>query len=655
MMKWAVALLAAALACGGARAPSFDSAGDDTADAGASLFANADFAAAASADEAWLQSHPGDTHAELRLAAVRLYENRVEAAEPLLLAVISKEPQNTRATRLLAELNRRQEEARRHATVSGESARVPFVTSSPLPVVRAIANGRPANFLIDTGADVILEPAFAGSIGIHPYGQSIGTFAGGKHAPVRSGMLHSLSLGAATANDVPVHVLPTHVEALFPSLKIDGIVGTTYFERFLVTIDYPDNQLILRPRTPQVSAAFQTSAATAGSTIVPFYLAGDHFVFARAQVNHAHQGTGTGGAGAVVDIPLRADRVAVGSAVQHDVLGLYTPQGSPLDSLPFAAWGIISNDFLRNYSYTVDFDAMRIVLAPPLSPPTALKASSVEGPPSSASQIFDESFAKLQSYPVPPYAIWTATWHIRNRPMGYYTGESSSVETHRYAVRLADGMENVSDPSTNGKLPPALIVPEFLGPFAWRLRASVHLAPAGNGAMMAPDVAGMKTIAHVVAVAKPFYTFAVGPNGSPPIEDVGGRKAYHLQLLPKDSPQVHNLRDLWIDVSTYDLLKAHFVGTYAPVPKAPLSATDVTVYFRGVLGCWIVSHALWNYDDPPIRYDFDVQNDEIGLPPSLPDWLFDQEAYRQHQLAGDSDYLGQALEQLRKSGPGTQR
>ncbi|HEY1867618.1 MAG TPA: hypothetical protein VGG70_04925 [Candidatus Cybelea sp.] len=387
-MKWAVAALAGALACGGASAPSFDSARDDTTDAGASLFANGDFAVAASADQAWLQSHPGDTDAELRLAAVRLYENRTEAAEP---------------------------------------------------------NGRPAHFLIDTGADVILEPAF---------------------------------------------------------------------------------------------------------------------------------------------------------------------------------------------------DAMRIVLA---------------GPAGSASQIFDESFAKLQSYPVPPYAIWTATWHIRNRPMGYYTGESSSVETHRYAVRLADGMENISDPSTNGKLPPALIVPEFLGPFAWRLRASVHLAPGGNGVVMAPDVAGLKTIAYVVAVAKPLYTFAVGPNGSPPIEDVGGREAYHLQLLPKDSPQVHNLRDLWIDVSTYDLLKAHFVGTYAPVPKAPLSATDVTVYFRGVLGSWVVSRALWNYDDPPIRYDFDVQNDEIGLPPSLPDWLFDQAAYRQHQLAGDPDYLGQVLEQLRKSGPGTQR
>ena len=654
-MRWATVLLAAVLAS-----------------PGAPLFASGEFAQAAAADQAWLQGHPGDVNAQLRVAAVALYENRIAAAEPPILAVISKEPNNTRANRLLAELNRRQEEARRSASVSGESTRVPFVTSYPLPVVRVLANGTAANFLVNTGADVIVNPVFAKRIGIAPYGHSIGTFAGGKRAPVQSGMLRTLSLGGATAGQVPVHVLPTRVEALFPSLKIDGIVGTTLFERFLVTIDYPNAQLILRPRSAQASTAFQAAAAAAKSTTVPFYLVGDHFVFATAQVNDAppglflfdsglaggglmpasrlltparltldsaHQGVGTGGGGAVVNVPLRADRVAVGSAVQRNVPGLYTPEGSPLDAFPFSTWGIISNDFLRNYAYTVDFDAMRIVLAAP----------AVVG----VTQIFDETFRRLQSYPVPPYAIWTATWHIRAQPMGYYSGESTSVETHRYAVRLSDGMENISDPGTSGKLPPALIEPEFLGPFAWLVRSSVRVAPRDNGVVMVPDIAGLKTIAHVTVSAKPSYTFRVAPNGSLPVETVNGREAYHLELHPTDRPDVHNLRDLWIDVSTYDLLKVHFVGTYRPVPKAPLSPTEATVYFRGVLGAWVVTRSLWNYDDAPIRYQYDVQNDEIGLPATLPDWLFDQAAYDQHQRDGVADYLGQVLEQLRKGGSAT--
>lgn len=266
-----------------------------------------------------------------------------------------------------------------------------------------------------------------------------------------------------------------------------------------------------------------------------------------------------------------------------------------------------------------------------------------------AQQIFNSAFRRLQSYPVPAYAVLTDTWHITERPMGFYTGESSSVEVNRYAVRLSDGMENVSNPIPSGKLPPAMILPEFLGPFAFTMRASVRVPPAGDATTvsMAPDLAGLKTIATVVAIAQSPY--AIGRSDStPPIEEVDGHQAYHLELHPKSDPQKHNLRDLWIDVQTYDLWKAHFVGTYAPTPKAPISPTDVTVRFRNVLGCWVVTRAIWTYDDPPISYQYDVQSDEIGLPSELPDWLFNVAEYRRHQLAGESDYLGLLLEQLRK-------
>lgn len=231
--------------------------------------------------------------------------------------------------------------------------------------------------------------------------------------------------------------------------------------------------------------------------------------------------------------------------------------------------------------------------------------------------------------------------------MGYYTGSSSFVEAHRYAVRLADGTENASDPIPNGKLPPAMIGPEFLGPFAWTTRSTVHVAPFGNEVTMVPDVAGLKTIATVVAVEPPAY--AIGNTaGTPPIEEVDGHEAYHLQLRPLRDPQKHNLRDLWIDVQTHDLWKAHFVGTYAPGPRARASPTDATVSFRNVLGYWVVTRAVWTYEDAPIHYEFDVQNDEIGVPTTLPDWLFDETEYREHQRAGEPDYLGIVLDRLRR-------
>lgn len=266
-------------------------------------------------------------------------------------------------------------------------------------------------------------------------------------------------------------------------------------------------------------------------------------------------------------------------------------------------------------------------------------------------QIFDAAFRRLQSYPVPAYAVWTATWTIRQRPMGYYTGEKTSVETDRYAVRLSDGMENVSDPIPSGKLPPATIEPEFLGPFAWTMRSSVHVAPRG-GVMMQPDVEGLKTIATVVAYAQSPYQFGTARDGTLPIEDVNGHRAYHVQLQPRTDPQRRNLRDLWIDTQTFDLWKAHFVGTYRPFPQAPISPTDVTVYFRNVLGRWVVTRAIWNWDDAPISYNFDITNDEIGLPASLPDWLFDTAEYQRHQNAGEPDYIGELLKRLRAGSNG---
>jgi hypothetical protein len=254
-----------------------------------------------------------------------------------------------------------------------------------------------------------------------------------------------------------------------------------------------------------------------------------------------------------------------------------------------------------------------------------------------AQQIFDAAFRRLQSYPAPPYAVWTATWHVRQRPMGYYTGERTGTDVMRYAVRLSDGIENASQPIPSGKLPPAIIVHQFVGPFAWNMRSSVRVAPAGGSVMMQPDVAGLKTIA----------TIAGADSGDVPIENVGGHPSYHLELRPRNDPQLHNLRDLWIDTTTYDLWKAHFVGRYAPTPDARSSPTDVTVYFRNVVHCWVVTRAIWTWDDPPVEFTFDVQNDEIGLPETLPDWLFNAAEYQKHQDAGEPDYLGRLLERMR--------
>ncbi len=361
----------------------------------AALYAAGNFDAAAQAYTKILAADSSDAAAKLNLGAIRLYQNDLAAAEPILRDVVAADATNVRATSLLRELERRKAERLRRTTIDGPEAIVPFVTSDPLPVVQGSIDGKQGTFLIDTGGTVNLEPEFVAGLGLTMTDSGVGTFAGGKHAPVQGTMLHSVGLGGATAYDVPAHVLPTHASELFDGRHIDGIVGTTLFERYLATIDYPNQRLILRERSAVNSARFQAEERQAGAAIVPFWLAGDHLVLANAQVNdaapglfvfdsglagggispsselvtaahlqldRAQAGTGIGGGGPVEAIPLVVAKIAVGSGVATNVRGIYTPDNGP--GFPFMVWGSISDVFLRHFAYTVNFDAMRIVLAP---------------------------------------------------------------------------------------------------------------------------------------------------------------------------------------------------------------------------------------------------------------------------------------------------
>ena len=356
-------LLGIVVAVAAAFAPPASAAPTD--DAAHKLFVAGDFVGAGAAYAALLQENAHDVDAEVGLGTIRLYENDLAGALPLLQAAVAAEPADTRAAGLLAELKRRQAEAAKKTVVTGNESEVPFLTADPLPVIEASVNGTAGQFLVDTGARVELQPAFA------------------QRVKLQGAAASSIALGSATAYDVPVRVAARDLTGLFPNLRIDGIIGTTLFERFLATIDYPRRVLILRPDTPEVSQQFEAAATKARFSIVPCWLVGDHEVFAAAQVNEAQPGlfyfdSGLAGgglmpsaglvraAGLTID-PVNpatfvAQKVIVGTAVQNNVVGFYDPRSDPFSVFPFEAWGIVSDLFLRHYTYTVDFNAMKIVL-----------------------------------------------------------------------------------------------------------------------------------------------------------------------------------------------------------------------------------------------------------------------------------------------------
>jgi hypothetical protein len=264
--------------------------------------------------------------------------------------------------------------------------------------------------------------------------------------------------------------------------------------------------------------------------------------------------------------------------------------------------------------------------------------SAVPSPAPSPMQILSRALERLRSSPVPNYAVWTSFWVI-NR------GDGSRWRlAERFAERNLDGLQNVvgSVPRRGTQLPDAQISSVFEGPFAWTLHPGVTLQPA-SATPMQPDVSGLKTIASVTAYAPPAY--AVELMDVP--ETVGGHSVYHLRLRPLGDPERHNLRDLWVDVQTFDLWAAHLVGKYpalVPYGTSPLVQSDITVSFKHILTYQIAYRLAWHYNFDGSYFAFNTSIIEIAFPSTLPDWLFDSTAYARHEKAKEPDILYQVLQ-----------
>ena len=131
---------------------------------------------------------------------------------------------------------------------------LPFVAMNNLPIVSLEINGKPINVMIDTGGEIfVLEKSIADRLGIKSVANSIGTYAGGKKAEVFYGKADQLKLNGVTLKSVPITIasFPEWIfydETKAKDMPIDGILTTGILQQFLATIDYPNKQLVLRPR-----------------------------------------------------------------------------------------------------------------------------------------------------------------------------------------------------------------------------------------------------------------------------------------------------------------------------------------------------------------------------------------------------------------------
>ncbi|MEX0643999.1 MAG: retropepsin-like aspartic protease [Parvularculaceae bacterium] len=198
------------------------------------------------------------------------------------------------------------------------------------------------------------------------------------------GFAASVKIGDATIENAPVQTAETLTAAALGA-EDAVVIGANFLERFLATIDYPQRRIILSPRGEEKLRRAHLKLIGKAAAETPFYLWGDHFMFARGRIG-ANDGLNffidsglvavapSGRQAALLASQAKADEwgaektdpdglfralsaeLALGPLAQTGHLIFVQPQ-APVPSLGGVRIdALLSHAFLKKYSWTIDFD-----------------------------------------------------------------------------------------------------------------------------------------------------------------------------------------------------------------------------------------------------------------------------------------------------------
>jgi len=250
-----------------------------------------------------LELRPGDDAAEAGLGKFALFDNKLDQAESLL-ANAGDELETLRdlyATRLrrgdwagAAKLTEGVNDIGRNALlekleeappfqISGNAgAKLFWVRSYPVPLVKVRLNGQVVLMALDTGAsDLLLDPMWVSRAKVTALpGQTL-TFWCGTRFAVKNALVQRLDLNGVVIQRIPAGIVPLRkwsIEANPQGEVVAGVIGLNLLRRFTATLDYQKHWLELAPLTA-VGTAVSPDAAR-----VPFQLWGESEMMVRGTV-----------------------------------------------------------------------------------------------------------------------------------------------------------------------------------------------------------------------------------------------------------------------------------------------------------------------------------------------------------------------------------
>jgi tetratricopeptide (TPR) repeat protein len=403
---------------------SFFSLGVNSQDAkiAGSLFKTGDFIGSQKAYKEILITSPNDLKSLVYMGYTSLLFNQLDESEKWFNKVKEIKPNLPTLNYFMSEIYHRQLQFSKAATLYRASGReamakkmeyfsivqpyqmdssfnetsIKFIVTDPLPIVEVIINNDcKGYFIIDTGGgELILSEDFAKKTEVSSFGVEKGSgFGGAKKAPMGHGAINSIKIGELQVKNIPIVTLNLNQLEL-GGYKIDGIIGTVFLYQFLSTIDYKNGLFLLRNKARYNFDKIIKNWPTC--KIIPFVLVDDHYMMAKGNVNNSDtmllfvdtglagnaftcpkstlkkneleynkmkKSQGLGGGGYFNTYPMEINSICLGDICVkklHGVFGAFPKQIE--NSFGFKIDGLISHEFFRNYSLTIEFESMQFIV-----------------------------------------------------------------------------------------------------------------------------------------------------------------------------------------------------------------------------------------------------------------------------------------------------
>ncbi|MGI8737780.1 MAG: hypothetical protein ACR2KS_10985 [Candidatus Eremiobacter antarcticus] len=152
--------------------------------------------------------------------------------------------------------------------------------------------------------------------------------------------------------------------------------------------------------------------------------------------------------------------------------------------------------------------------------------------------------------------------------------------------------------------------------------------PVGNQGLPAGGSTPIPTLSQERVHGDRYYVVSLAG-----LENLQGHPLYHLTLRAVRDESKHPWKDLWVDMLTFQVWKAHADAAGSVGPLVGRAVADVD--FAPVGPFWLVKRVI---ADGNGRFGFlsdsghyEYYFSDFGFPTSVPDWYFDEKAFQKHR------------------------